>query len=361
MTIRCSLALLAWLLAGLLAGVACDGDDDDAPTTETDAGQQPEPEPWQLVFEELEPSLMSVSGSAADDVWAVGADARDGSGALVLHYDGERWQRMSTGVEADLWWVHVMARDSVWMAGAKGTILHYDGDTFTKLATPGSGTVYGVWGVSDDDLWAVGGVPEETPGFAWRYDGSAWTDVSAELPDGMTGQPIFKVWGRASDDAWLVGLNGPDTNPGLAVHWNGSRFEKADSGTRQRLFTVHGTESGEPAYVAVGGYGEPVILEHDGTRWHNATPKKAPAALYGVYLRDGKLGYAVGHEGGVLRRTGGAWKLLETGLELFDTLHSVWVDPDDGVWAVGGAVNDPIPVAGMLIHLGNEVADVIEE
>jgi len=101
-------SLLA-LLALLLATVACDDDDDAGAMTETDAGQKPEPEPWQLVFEELEPSLMSVSGSAADDVWAVGADARDGSGALVLHYDGERWQRMSTGVEADLWWVHVMA------------------------------------------------------------------------------------------------------------------------------------------------------------------------------------------------------------------------------------------------------------
>ena len=341
------------LLALLSASPACDGDDDDDAMGKADA--EPEPEPWQLVFEELEPSLMSVSGSAADDVWAVGADARDGSGALVLHYDGERWQRMSTGVEADLWWVHVLAPDSVWMGGAKGTILHYDGDAFTAFDTPGTGTVYGIWGLSEDDLWAVGGVPEETPGFAWRYDGSAWTDVSEQLPDGKNGLPVFKIWGRASDDAWLVGLDG------LTIHWDGSSFEKADSGTRERLFTVHGTHDGTPSYVAVGGYGKSAIMEHDGTGWHNVTPKNAPASLYGVYLRDEKLGYAVGHEGAVLQRKGGAWKLLDTGLELFDELHSVWVDPDDGVWAVGGAVNSPIPELGMLIHLGSEVADVIEE
>jgi hypothetical protein len=348
------ISLLA-LLVLLPAGPACNGDDDDDTNAKPDAGREPEPEPWQLVFEELEPALMSVSGTAADDVWAVGADARDGSGALVLHYDGTRWQRMSTGVEADLWWVHVLAPDSIWMGGAKGTIVHYDGETFTRHETPGSGTVYGVWGASADDLWAVGGVPEETPGFAWRYDGSAWTDVSADLPDGKSGLPIFKIWGRASDDAWLVGLDG------LTIHWDGTRFEKADSGTRQRLFTVHGTLDGDPAYVAVGGYFNTAIVEHDGTGWHNNTPKKPPASLYGVYLRDENLGYAVGHEGAVLRRTGGAWKLLDTGLELFDELHAVWVDPDDGVWAVGGAVNDPIPVAGMLIHLGSEVGNVVEE
>lgn len=352
-TLRSVLALSCSLL---LALAAC-GDDSTDPEPKPDAGDDagPKPDPWQLVFEELEPALMSVGGTAADDVWAIGADARDGSGALVLHYDGERWQKLSTGVEADLWWVHALAPDSVWMGGAKGTILHYDGSAFTKHETPASSTVYGIWGSSEDDLWAVGGVPEESPGFAWRYDGTAWSDVSDQLPDGKGGEPVFKVWGRASDDVWLVGLEG------LAVHWDGEAFEKADSGTRQRLFTVHGTQSGEPSFVAVGGYGEGVVMELSGTGWHNVAPKKPPASLYGVCMRDAKTGYAVGHEGAVLQRKGGAWKLLDTGLELFDELHSVWIDPGDGVWAVGGAVNDPIPVAGMLIHHGNEVGDEIDE
>jgi hypothetical protein len=340
-----------------LSCAACGGDDDDSgnpPDEKPDSGPAGK-DPWQAVFMDLDPALMSVSGTAADDVWTVGADARDGSGALVLHYDGERWQRMDTGVEADLWWVHVLAPDSIWMGGAKGTIVHYDGKDFTKLDTPGSATVYGIWGLREDALWAVGGVPEESPGFVWRYDGKAWTDVSDQLPDGKDGSPVFKVWGRDEDDVWFVGLDG------LAVHWDGTSFEKSDTGTTQRLFTVHGSATGEPSYVAVGGYGQSVIMEYDGTAWHNAAPKDAPPQLYGVCMRDAKTGYAVGHEGAVLQRKGGAWKLLDTGLELFDELHSVWIDPDDGVWAVGGAVNDPIPVAGMLIHHGSEVADVIED
>lgn len=339
-------------LALLPTALACSDDDSNE---KPDGGDNEPAQKWQLVFHDLDPALMSVSGSAADDVWAVGADSRDGKGALVLHYDGDHWQRMSTGVEADLWWVLVLAPDSVWMGGSNGTIVHYDGDVFTKLEAPGTATVYGIWGVADDDLWAVGGVPEEEPGFAWRYDGKIWTDVSDQLPDGKNGSPIFKVWGRSADDAWLVGLDG------LAVHWDGKQFEKAETGTTQRLFTVHGTESGEPSYVAVGGYGESVIMEYAGTAWHNVAPKNAPATLYGVYMRDKNTGYAVGHEGAVLQRQDGAWKLLRTGLELFDELHSVWVDPDDGVWSVGGAVNDPIPSLGMLIHQGSEVSDVMDE
>ena len=349
--------MMAWpsLLAVLLLICAPACSDDSANDDNDDAGTKPSAKPWQLVFHDLDPALMSVSGSAADDVWAVGADSRDGKGALVLHYDGDHWQRMRTGAEADLWWVHVLAPDSVWMGGAKGTILHYDGDSFTQLDTPGSATVYGIWGLQEDALWAVGGVPDEEPGFAWRYDGSSWTDVSDQLPDGKNGSPIFKVWGRAADDAWFVGLEG------LAVHWDGERFERAETGTTQRLFTVHGTQSGEPSFVAVGGYGESVIMEYAGTAWHNVAPKNAPATLYGVCMRDKNTGYAVGHEGAVLQREGGAWKLLDTGLELFDELHSVWVDPDDGVWSVGGAVNDPIPSLGMLVHQGSEVSDVMDE
>jgi hypothetical protein len=38
---------------------------------------------------------------------------------LVLHYDGERWQRLVTGASGDLWWISVTPIDgSFYMAGA---------------------------------------------------------------------------------------------------------------------------------------------------------------------------------------------------------------------------------------------------
>ena len=92
-----------FLVALATSALGCDSGGD---------GEDKEP-PWQVVFEGLEPALMSISGTAVDDVWTVGADPQDGDGAIALHYDGKRWHREPTGVEADLWWVHVLAPDIV--------------------------------------------------------------------------------------------------------------------------------------------------------------------------------------------------------------------------------------------------------
>ena len=140
MTVRTCCVTLACAILGLGAG-ACDDDDD---------GAEPQEAPFSFVFEELEAALISVAGTSHDDVWTVGADSRDGKGALILHYDGEHFTRHVTGVEADLWWVHVLSEDSVYMGGSEGTVLHFDGERVAPMETPpSSSTVFGIWGLSD--------------------------------------------------------------------------------------------------------------------------------------------------------------------------------------------------------------------
>ena len=48
-------------------------------------GSEPEPqdETWEVVHRDLAGALLSVWGSSSTDVWAVGADALDGSGPTV--------------------------------------------------------------------------------------------------------------------------------------------------------------------------------------------------------------------------------------------------------------------------------------
>jgi hypothetical protein len=337
-------------------GGACGDDGGDGRDAGSDDAGGDDGEPWTLVFEDLDAALISVAGTSASDVWAVGADLRNGDGALVLHYDGERWTRHVTGVEQDLWWIYAASESSVYMGGTGGAIVHYDGSEFTLMDTPGSGIVFGIWGESEDELWAVGGEPDIAPGFVWRYDGAEWSDTTVMLPDEAQGGPsVFKVWGRSADDVWFVGTDG------LAVHWDGHGFELGDSGTTRRLFTVHGPPSGSPEFVAVGGFGDAVIVEHDGTQWRNATPDPAPLELFGVFMVDENEGYAVGAEGSVLQRSGTAWKLLDTGVELFNPFHAVWVDPDGGVWTVGGDLLTVAPDEGMLLHRGKAVSNEVSE
>ena len=74
-----ALALQPALLVSLLVlSTACDG----GPGVIDETGQ------WSLVQSGLPGALTSVWGTAADDVWAVGSDPGDGSGPMVLNFDG---------------------------------------------------------------------------------------------------------------------------------------------------------------------------------------------------------------------------------------------------------------------------------
>ena len=70
----------------------------------------PEPSPaWQVVQEDLPGALLSLWGNSdGSELWAVGADGRDGTGPVVLRRRGTstEWERLDTGLDrGSLWWV----------------------------------------------------------------------------------------------------------------------------------------------------------------------------------------------------------------------------------------------------------------
>ena len=292
---------------------------------------------WDVVLSDLPGALTSVWGTSASDIWAVGGDPED-SGNTVMRFDGRAWTSLATGFSGDLWWVFGFEGGPVFMAGAGGLILRYQDGAFERMTTPGDATVYGIWGTSVDDVWAVGGNVTEGA-FAWRFDGSAWTEAKGFPPVLVRSASLFKVWGSAPDDVWLVGTGG------AILHYDGERLTQVVSGTTRDLFTVSG--NGERA-VAVGGFGTGVIVENDGSGWTDVTPQGTPQVV-GVWLGD-QAAYAVGIEGAVLSREDGAWEQLQTGIRVAGALHSVWVDPEGGVWAAGGRVLSSPLVDGVIIH-----------
>ena len=316
------------MLAALLLG--CSSESEPGP----DHGS------WQIVHQELDEALISVWGTSASDVYAVGSDA--GQGPIVLHFDGAEWERLTTGAAGDLWWVHGFEGGPVFLGGAGGQILRYENGSFAAETTPGTLTVFGIWGSSPSDVWAVGGGGVDGA-FAWRYDGAGWTDVP--LPAGVREDvSLFKVWGRAADDVWLVGTEG------AALHWDGTAFEKADAKTTRTLFTVHADAE---RFTAVGGFGAGVIVENDGSGWIDVTPADGFRQMIGVSTTSAGA-FAAGDFGSVLERRDGAWAEVEHGLEVFDSFHAVWVDPEGGVWAVGGQVQSLPLKDGVMIHRGSK-------
>jgi len=291
----------------------------------------PAPAP-KLVLQDLPAALLSVTGTSASDVYAVGADPpNDNFGPYFLHFDGNRWQRLNTGATGTLWWVSVTPIDgSLYMAGENGLILQFDLTTrqFTRHVTPGTPTIFGIWGTRADSIWAVGGdrnASDDSNGFIWHYDGTTWKaeDLSGIDPNGI---PLrFKVWGRADDDVYAVGQRG------MILHYDGTGWAQITSNSIRPLITVHGNAT---ETVAVGGFGDGVVLERVGNEFVNRTPRGSKQ-LSGVFLNAQGGGVSVGNEGEVQRRTNMGWEIQTPANTVWD-FHGVWVDPEGGFWATGG-------------------------
>ena len=327
---RCSFALVLPLGLG-----AC-------PTT-----PEPPTEGWEIVHHDLPAALLSVWGTSSRDVWAVGADALDGSGPTVIHFDGETWSRAPTGqAQGTLWWVFGFDGGPIYMGGEGGVILRYQAGEYTLMDTPGTQTVFGIWGATPDEVWAVGGTSDATGGFAWRLEGDAWVQEPSFPAEVSANAAIWKIFGTSGEDAWLVGSNG------VALHWDGSTLEPGDTGVGSSLFTVHAADG---RYAAVGGAATGIIVEYEDGQWTNVTPDPPPPGLTGVVLGADGTGVAVGSFGAVYTRSDEGWAEEDLGVAIGLSLHAGWIDDRADIWAVGGRVYTPPYVEGLLIHRGPSI------
>ena len=295
---------------------------------------------WDVVAKDQSSALLSVWASSQSDVWVVGGDARNGNGPIAEHYDGNSWTKLDTTLRnVDLWWVYGFANGPVFMTGSDGTILRYQNGNFEKLVTPGNLTVFGMWGASADDLWAVGG-NFGGGGFAWRFDGSTWTN-DTDVPADVTSQgTIWKVGGRAENDLWMSG------SKGTMLHWNGATLARTDVPVDAPLLSVAGNTD---RFVTVGGQFAGVLYENDGSGWASKIPVGGPL-LTGVAVSSDHA-YAVGQYGTVLSRSNsGSWDIQST--DTTENLHGAFIDPDGGVWAAGGKFDTNPMTAGVLLHKG---------
>lgn len=123
---------------------------------------QPRPE-----FDEIAYVLEDVSGTASDDVWAVGHRVIEQGEQLffhplVEHWNGTEWTLMTIVPGHSLDGVVALAPDDVWAVGTdsiRGTVVHWNGNRWALVPSPspdGSGTLADVEAQSADHLWAVG-------------------------------------------------------------------------------------------------------------------------------------------------------------------------------------------------------------
>lgn len=300
---------------------------------------------WQTVAANAPGAFFSVWGTAADDVFVVGADP--GTGPMALHYTGGVWTPMTGLGSGDLWWVHGGA-DGLWICGTGGRVEHgaIDGTGFTESVTDPTLTLYGVWGPGDGTAWTVGGDPSAPSDAAamFHYDGTTWTKV--ELPEAAAAQfALYKVWGTSAADVWAVGAGG------IALHYDGTSWSLVDTLSYVNLFTVN------DGYAVGGDISGTILHVGSGTNWVDESPQYA-YQITGVV--GGKAPVAVGAQGSIWFRGESGWTADPRDKPTYQDLHAVWRDPDDGVWAVGGHISSAPLIQGAIVYSGNASITPVE-
>ncbi len=282
---------------------------------------------WNLVdvpHSRLDSYFTAVSGSASDDVWAVGYTFSTFSRTLVEHWDGVEWTILPTPNPSPsanrLWGVTAIARDDAWAAGTTTStqndaevamILHWDGSRWrvSDGASLGGGTseLSGVSGTGPDDVWVAGrrtnGHDGLTQSLTEHWDGSTWQAVQAlhhqNKPNVLTG-----VAAISPSSALATGYRHDGLRP-LGLRWDGTAWSIANADrvddTINNLYGVSADAAGDAwtvgyYYIPGDSQAQTLIEQWDGSAWHMvASPNDGTVSyLYGAATVSSAQAWAVG-------------------------------------------------------------------
>ena len=255
-------------------------------------------------------TLWGVSGSAADDAWAVGSVSTHPPGyhivvsPIAMHWNGAAWSPVTVPGGGTLMGVADLGPANAWAVG--DTVKHWDGTAWSSVTTPspnpsgvGPGSFTAIAARSANDVWAVGSYSPRrhvTAAFAIHFDGTAWSLVP--MPAGLQ---VWSVTSVGASDAWAVGQLNPatvqDTIQPAMVHWNGTAWSvvagPAIPGNGGYLRGVSARATGDvwavgPQLLGDTPYVAPLTEHWDGTRWTQvAAPNAGAPDLWAVSGRPG--------------------------------------------------------------------------
>lgn len=204
--------------------------------------------PGAPISPKCEAGLASVTAVSASDVWAAGTQNCARSKALLEHWDGSQWTKTPSpapkGAYVAINGVTAISSDDVWAIGStyhlqqpsKTFVLHWDGERWTRVSSPNPGagcsqTLESVGGSQTDDVWAVGSrsCNQDVLPVALHWNGEKWTSVKAPATGfrSPAGDSLFGVTSLSNDAAVAVGIaktNGRALEAGFIERWNGSRW-----------------------------------------------------------------------------------------------------------------------------------------
>jgi len=217
--------------------------------------------------------------------------------------------------ENDIWVVGqivVPDPDSSWNGTGRETFnaAHWNGEEWELMRIINSSPIFSIFYLSADDIWMV------SYGYPVHWDGNNW--ILYRFQDMGINASSLSLWGTSSSNMYFVGLEGS------IVHYDGSSFEKMESGTDCNLDDVYGLDN-NPDCNLDDVYGL------DGS--HIWAVGSAAGEFQSVILRFGEF------QSVILRFDGTQWKILhDTGyMGSGYWTKSVWTDSPCFLFLNGGS------------------------
>jgi hypothetical protein len=256
-----------------------------------------------------ENGLVSISGTSADDLWAVGTWYRThprAHGPMIMHWNGKKWylERFAADTMAGfLRNVTALSASDAWAVGSAGTeyalLLHWNGTSWNRVRTPFLGYenvsnpshprsppspgLAQVAAVSADDVWAVGENGRQALIVHWN--GSSWTRES--VPRSKFDWYETALTSVAADSArtvWAVGFSSGKRQLALVMRWAGASWQVVP-GPGNRVYyqlsavavvSPHNVWTVGSAYIPNRwGSSTAAILHWNGTSWKRFTGSRA--------------------------------------------------------------------------------------
>lgn len=196
-------------------------------------------------------ALVAVSGTSANDVWAVGFSVplQGPIAPLIEHWNGSAWSVMHVNTTNSLQFTSVKAFTSknAWAVGYEyGTrdgknftqpvTEHWNGKKWSAITNPdlsanGGGSLYNINGDTANDLWAVGSQNNGSAMLAEHWDGSKWSIIVSPSVPPSNSNWLASVAVSSANNVWVVGRVGGSQNGGqggfqpFIEHWDGKQWE----------------------------------------------------------------------------------------------------------------------------------------
>jgi hypothetical protein len=277
------------------------------------------PEPEWKTYGFASACVSPIWGLSSSELWVGGYEfGLEEPKSHIWRFDGAAWHEQLVSetryLIVDLWG---FAGGDVFAVGYRGSfgedpwpaIFRYDGAAWNEMELPAEpGYLTAVWGTSPTHVIAAFIVLNSHALF-WRFDGSAWTPMAAQLPDDER-IVINGIWGSSATDVHAVGERIVDSYwVGFTAHFNGESWSYTDTPGGEWPVGIWGI--GPSTIFVVGWNG--LIMMHDGDGW-SAMDSGTDRSLFAVWGRAADDVYAVGEGEGeiltVLRYDGEAWSPL---------------------------------------------------